>query len=164
MIKPKNNIMPNKWRYGVGIILLNKKREVFMGERLDNRGAWQMPQGGLNKNENALDGAKRELYEETGVTSIRNIYESKDWFSYKLPPELSKRLWKGKYIGQKQKWFVFEHRKDDHEINLKSTKKPEFISWKWVDFKDITDNIVFFKKELYLKIIEEFSGVIYNYE
>ena len=135
-----------------------------MGERIDNRGAWQMPQGGvkLSKNECLLSAAKRELFEETGVRNIDFICQSNSWHYYYLPNYLSKKLWKGKFIGQKQKWFAFKFLGTDNEIKIKQENiKPEFCSWKWVAPKNVTDLIINFKKDTYEKVLKEFS-VIYN--
>ena len=147
------------WRLGVGIILINKKNKIFMGERIDNRGAWQMPQGGVNVaiNESLDNAAKRELYEETGVKSAKIINKSEGWYYYYLPETLQTKLWGGKFLGQKQKWFLFSFEGTDEEINLQTDKKPEFNNWQWVRAQDILSNIVDFKKEIYQKVLKEFK-------
>ena len=150
------------WRVSVGIVLFNSKKDIFMGERIDNKGAWQMPQGGvkLNKNECLLNAAKRELFEETGVKSINFICESNKWHYYYLPKFLSKKLWKGKFKGQKQKWFAFEFIGKDDEINIKPEDiKPEFCNWKWVSPSNVCKLIINFKKDTYEKVLNEFSNI-----
>ncbi len=150
------------WRLSVGIVLFNKKKNIFMGERIDNKGAWQMPQGGVNlsKNECLLNAAKRELLEETGVKTINYICQSNKWHYYYLPSYLSNKLWKGKFIGQKQKWFAFDFLGKDDEINVNQENfKPEFCSWKWVAPSNVCNLIINFKKDTYKKVLEEFSSI-----
>ena len=150
------------WRLGVGIVLFNKKKNIFMGERIDNKGAWQIPQGGVNlsKNECLLSAAKRELFEETGISSIKYICESKEWHYYYLPNYLSKKLWRGKFIGQKQKWFAFDFLGSEEEIKVKQENiKPEFCSWKWVSPDKVSDLIINFKKDIYKKVLCEFQSI-----
>ena len=147
------------WRLGVGITLINQENKIFMGERIDNKGAWQMPQGGVNiaKNESLDNAAKRELYEETGVKTAKIINQSEGWYYYYLPENLQTRLWGGKFLGQKQKWFLFSFEGTDEEVNLQVDKKPEFNNWQWVDSQDVLHNIVVFKKEIYQKVLREFE-------
>ncbi len=149
------------WRLGVGIVLINQQNKIFMGERIDNKGAWQMPQGGVNItiNENLDIAAKRELYEETGVRTVKIINQSEDWYYYKLPRNLKNRLWGGKFLGQKQKWFLFSFEGTDEEINLQADKKPEFYNWKWANPHDVLKNVVDFKKEIYQQILSEFKFI-----
>ena len=147
-------------RLGVGIILLNKDNEVFVGKRKDNPiDKWQMPQGGIDNNEKPLDAMKRELEEETSVTNIKILKEVNSWLEYELPPHLLGKIWKGKYRGQTQKWFIVRFIGSDKEINLK-TKKPEFIEWKWISHKLLTEVIVDFKKNVYKKLEVEISDFI----
>ena len=147
------------WRLGVGIILINHENKIFMGERIDNKGAWQMPQGGVNisKNESLDNAAKRELYEETGIKTAKIINQTKGWYYYYLPESLQTKLWGGKFLGQKQKWFLFSFYGEDEEINLQTDKKPEFNNWQWVNTQDVLNNIVNFKKEIYQKVLKEFE-------
>ena len=142
-------------RLGVGIVLLNDNNEVFVGKRIDNpENFWQMPQGGVDENENFLDAAKRELEEETGVKSTKLIKEIDGWLSYNLPKNLVGKIWKGKYRGQKQKWFIMRFLGKNNEINIK-TKKPEFINWKWIKHSKLPDVATNFKINIYKKISEE---------
>ena len=147
-------------RLGVGIILLNKDNEVFVGKRKDNPiDKWQMPQGGIDNNEKPLDAMKRELEEETSVTNIKILKEINSWLEYELPPHLLGKIWKGKYRGQTQKWFIVRFIGNDKEINLK-TKRPEFIEWRWISHKLLTEVIVDFKKNVYKKLEVEISDFI----
>ena len=147
-------------RLGVGIILLNKDNEVFVGKRKDNPiDKWQMPQGGIDNNEKPIDAMKRELEEETSITNIKILKEVNSWLEYELPPHLLGKIWKGKYRGQTQKWFIVRFIGSDKEINLK-TKKPEFIEWRWISHKLLTEVIVDFKKSVYKKLEVEISDFI----
>jgi len=149
-------------RLGVGIVLLNHENNVFVGKRIDNpRNSWQMPQGGVNQNENFLEAAKRELEEETGIKSVKLIKELDGWFKYDLPKDLLGKIWKGKYRGQKQKWFVMKFLGELDEINVK-TKNPEFFEWKWIKQSQLTDIAVHFKKDIYKKIMRELNSLILN--
>ena len=139
-------------RLGVGIILLNQKNNIFVGKRIDNpKNYWQMPQGGVEKNENLVQAARRELKEETSIKSIELIKEIDEWLIYYLPDNLLGKIWKGKYGGQKQKWFIFRFVGKDQEINIK-TKNPEFLDWKWINSEKLTDIVVKFKLNIYKKI------------
>ena len=146
-------------RIGVGIILLNKKNKVFVGKRIDNpKNFWQMPQGGVDKNENLLQAAKRELEEETGIKSVELVKELKQWLQYDLPKNLLGKIWGGKYRGQNQKWFIMNFIGKDDEINIK-TKNPEFLDWKWIKIAELPKIAVNFKIELYKKIKEELESL-----
>ena len=148
-------------RVCVGVVLLNHKNNVFVGKRIDNpKNFWQMPQGGVCQNENLLQAAKRELEEETGVKSIKVIKELDGWFEYDLPKNLL-GIWKGKYRGQKQKWFVMKFIGKTDEINVK-TKNPEFLDWKWIDSSELPNIAVKFKVEIYKKIKEELESLSLN--
>ena len=140
-------------RIGVGIILLNQENKVFVGKRIDNQKGdrWQMPQGGIDENENYLQAARRELREETSIKTVKVIKELKEWLIYELPKNLLGKIWKGKYRGQKQKWFVVRFLGHDSEINI-NTKYPEFIEWKWIDIEKLPSQIVLFKKHVYEEI------------
>ena len=145
-------------RQGVGIIVLNENNKVFVGRRKDNPiNKWQMPQGGIDKNEKPLNAMKRELAEETSITKIKVLKEIDNWLEYELPPNLLGKIWKGKYRGQKQKWFIVKFIGKEDEINLK-TKNPEFIEWKWIDYNLLPDVIVSFKKEVYKKLKNEIKN------
>ena len=149
-------------RTGVGVVLLNSENKVFVGKRIDNpKDFWQMPQGGIDQNENFLQAAKRELAEETGVKSVKLIKELDGWLEYNLPKNLLGKIWKGKYRGQKQKWFIMKFQGKNDEINI-NTKKPEFIDWKWVRISQLPDIVVNFKIEIYKKIKEELDYLDLN--
>ena len=142
-------------RTGVGIVVLNSKNKVFVGKRKDNPfDKWQMPQGGVDQNESLLVAMKRELEEETSIKKIVILKEFNHWLEYELPENLIGKIWKGKYRGQKQKWFIVKFIGDDNEINI-NTKYPEFIEWKWIEIDSLPDLIVKFKKKLYEKVLIE---------
>ena len=144
-------------RIGVGIILLNNNNHVFVGKRKDNPGnKWQMPQGGVDKGENFITAMKRELYEETSIKNIKIIKELEKIYEYELPKNLVGIIWKGKFRGQKQKWFIVKFLGQDSEINLE-TKNPEFIEWQWVEPQKLPNLIVDFKKNLYTKLLKEIN-------
>ena len=154
----KEKILP--LRIGVGIVVLNNDNKVFVGKRKDNPiDKWQMPQGGVEKNEDYVDAMKRELFEETSVTSIKILKEFDEWLEYELPNNLVGIIWKGKFRGQKQKWFIVKFIGNESEINLK-TKHPEFIEWKWIDYNLLPDVIVHFKKRVYEKLKIELKNFI----
>ena len=156
------NLETLPYRDGVGVVLLNKDNKVFVAKRIDNsKNFWQMPQGGKNKGEKNLDAALRELCEETSIKNVTMIKEIEGTISYNLPKNLLGIIWKGKYKGQIQKWFIMKFNGKDEEINLK-TKKPEFLEWKWIDIDKITDNVVDFKKDVYKKLKSEIKRVISN--
>ena len=142
-------------RTGVGIIVLNKNNKVFVGKRKDNpNDKWQMPQGGVDKGEDFKTAMKRELAEETSIKSIKILKEIETMYQYELPENLLGIIWKGKFKGQKQKWFITRFLGSDSEINL-NTKFPEFVEWKWLEPKKLPDVIVDFKKKLYLNLANE---------
>ena len=147
-------------RTGVGIILLNNKNQVFVGKRKDNPGdKWQMPQGGVEDGEDFLTTMKRELFEETNIKKIKIIKEIEQMYEYELPKNLIGIIWKGKFRGQKQKWFITKFTGDENEINL-NTEHPEFVEWKWIDIKMLPNVIVEFKKDLYLNLLKEIKLII----
>lgn len=142
-------------RIGVGVIVLNDENKVFVGKRKDNPvDKWQMPQGGVDKNEDYIDAMKRELNEETSIKNIKVLKEFNEWLEYELPKNLLGIIWKGKFRGQKQKWFIARFNGSDSEINI-NTKYPEFIEWKWIEMHKLPDVIVDFKKDIYKKILIE---------
>jgi len=142
-------------RSGVGIVLLNKENKVFVAKRIDNpKNFWQMPQGGIDKGEDFYTAALRELKEETSITSIKLIKEIEGNFTYILPDNLIGIIWKGKFKGQKQKWFIMRFTGNKSEINIK-TKHPEFLDWKWIDLENLTEIAVPFKLEVYKKLTPE---------
>lgn len=148
------------YREGVGILLLNKKLEVFVGKRINSKiDAWQMPQGGANEQELFKDAALRELKEETGIINVEVIAESKNWIYYDIPGYLVPKLWNGKYRGQKQKWFLLKFLGKNSEIDL-DNDIPEFSDWKWVKLEELPNIIVPFKRNLYINIMEEFMDKI----
>jgi len=156
----ENNQLP--LRIGVGIVLLNHENNIFVGKRIDNpKNSWQMPQGGVDQNENFLQAAKRELEEETGIKSVKLIKALDGWLKYDLPENLLGKLWNGKYRGQKQKWFVMKFLGKTDEINVK-TKNPEFFDWKWIKPSELTKIVVNFKVDIYKKIKEELSALNIN--
>ncbi len=147
-------------RIGVGAIVLNHENKVFVGKRKDNPiDKWQMPQGGVDRNESFLMALKRELNEETSIKNIEIIKELDGWYEYELPKNLLGIIWKGKFRGQKQKWFVVRFKGKESEINLK-TEHPEFIEWKWVEMDDLPKIIVEFKKNVYQKLLIELKKFI----
>ncbi len=147
-------------RDGVGVIILNKKDKVFVGRRKDNPvNNWQMPQGGVDEGEDYITAMKRELLEETSIQNIKIIKEIDKIYQYELPENLIGIIWKGKYRGQKQKWFITRFLGEEKEINL-NTKHAEFIDWKWIEPKLLPEVIVNFKKDLYLNLLKEINLVI----
>ncbi len=147
-------------RTGVGIVVLNSKNKVFVGKRKDNPfDKWQMPQGGVDLNEPLIKAMKRELVEETSIKNIKILKEFNQWLEYELPKNLVGKIWKGKFRGQKQKWFVVRFLGSDDEINI-DTKRPEFIEWQWVDIEKLPELIVLFKKHLYEEITKELKEYI----
>ena len=154
----KNQTLP--LRSGVGIVVLNKDNKIFVAKRIDNpKNFWQMPQGGVNHGENFLKAAYRELEEETSIKNVELIKELDGLIEYELPPHLLGIIWKGKYRGQKQKWFVVRFLGEDSEINI-NTKNPEFLDWKWIELDKITDEVVDFKLNVYKNVKEKVKKII----
>ena len=148
----KKNLHNLPLRNGVGIVVLNNTNKVFVGKRIDNpKKFWQMPQGGIDPGEEYFSAALRELKEETGIENVELIKEINETLTYELPSNLLGIIWKGKYRGQKQRWFIVRFKGNDSEINLK-THKPEFLDWKWIDIDEINKVAVNFKLEVYNKI------------
>ena len=157
-MKKKNKDLP--LRTGVGIVVLNKKNQVFLAKRIDNpKNFWQMPQGGVDKDEDFYAAAIRELEEETSIKTVKLVKEIDELTTYLLPDHLVGIIWKGKYKGQKQKWFVVRFEGEEDEINI-NTKHPEFLDWKWVNVENLTDEIVKFKFHVYKKIQKELKYII----
>ena len=147
-------------RIGVGIIVLNHENKIFVGKRKDNPiDKWQMPQGGVDKGEDFITAMKRELKEETSIDNIKIIKEIDGWLEYELPKNLLGIIWKGKFRGQKQKWFIVRFTGTDSEINLE-TKYPEFIEWKWIEMNKLPEVIVNFKRNVYVKLLSELKKFI----
>tara|TARA_B100000575_G_scaffold141836_1_gene113120 strand:+ start:284 stop:763 length:480 start_codon:yes stop_codon:yes gene_type:complete len=149
-------------RSGVGIVVVNKSNKVFVAKRIDNqKNFWQMPQGGVNDGEDFLTAAYRELEEETSMKNVKLINELNGFITYNLPNQLIGVIWKGKYKGQKQKWFLMRYLGKDSEINI-HTKKPEFLDWKWVDLKEITELVVDFKLHVYQEVQKQVEKILVN--
>ena len=148
------------YRPCVGLMLVNAQGHVFVGQRIDNPGpAWQMPQGGVDAGEDPRAAALRELWEETGITAdkVRVEAESAGWIPYDLPHDLVPRIWKGRFRGQEQKWFLMRFQGVDGDVNIK-TEHPEFSQWRWLAPQDLVANIVPFKREVYARVLQEFEA------
>jgi putative (di)nucleoside polyphosphate hydrolase len=148
--------LDDDYRMGVGVVLLNQLNQVFVAKRIDTPSAWQMPQGGIDKGEAPHETVMRELTEEIGTDRAEIIAETKDWLIYDLPEGLSKKVWGGKYKGQKQKWFAMRFTGTDTDIDLTADKHPEFSEWKWTSMDQLVELIVPFKRPLYENIVREF--------
>ena len=147
-------------RNGVGIVVLNNKNKVFVARRIDNpKNFWQMPQGGVDEGEDLISAAYRELEEETSIKNVKLLKELNGTTTYILPDHLLGIIWRGKYKGQKQKWFLMRYLGDDKEVNVK-TKKPEFLDWKWIELELITDVVVDFKFNVYKQLKEQIKKII----
>lgn len=147
------------YRQNVGVMVLNAQGQVFVGQRKDNAvAAWQMPQGGIDKGEDARTAALRELEEETGIAPdlVKIVTQSEDWIPYDLPHALVPKLWKGRYRGQEQKWFLMQFSGTDADVNIQ-TEHPEFSAWRWLDSADLVNNIVPFKRDVYVRVVEAFK-------
>ena len=156
----KKNFSALPLRSGVGIIVLNKDNKVFVAKRIDNpKNFWQMPQGGVDEGENFLNAAYRELEEETSIKNVELIKELDGMITYELPDRLLGIIWKGKYRGQKQKWFLMRFVGEDQEIDIR-TKNPEFLDWKWIELDQITEVVVDFKLHVYKELKEKIKEVI----
>jgi len=153
---------PKDYRPNVGMMIINQKKEIFVGKRIDHPSDfWQMPQGGIDAQEIPSIAALREMEEEVGIkeNKVEILTESQDWYYYSIPKDLAKTLWKGKYKGQRQKWFLFKFKGADKDINI-HTEHPEFSDYKWVTKDFLVPNIVPFKKEIYEKLLVEFKDYL----
>ena len=152
--------MDEKYRRCVGMMIINNNKKILVGKRIDHpSGFWQMPQGGIDENENPEEAVWREMMEEIGTNKAELIKVSNQWIKYKIPNETLKTLpWGKKYVGQKQKWFVFKFNGKDSDINV-GTENPEFSEWKWAQINSLIDNIVPFKRKVYSLILKEFSEI-----
>ena len=144
------------YRLGVGAVLLNADGQVFVAERIDTPGAWQMPQGGIDADEDPREAAMRELEEEIGTANAEIIAETDDWLAYDLPKAVRKKVWKGRFRGQKQMWYAMRFKGQDADIDLEAHKHPEFSKWRWAEMADLPDLIVPFKRGLYVDIVKSF--------
>ncbi len=156
---PKVDVASLPYRRGVGIVLINRAGKVFVAERIDTPGAWQMPQGGIDKGERPRATAKRELREEIGTDKARIIAATRDWLRYDLPEPMRARMWKGRYRGQEQKWFLMLFTGNDSDIDLAGAH-PEFARWKWMSFRQLPRVIVGFKRKIYREVVREFAAAV----
>lgn len=162
MARSANGAVPGRYRPGVGIMLLNRRGDVFVARRTDVRGeAWQMPQGGIDRGEEPRAAALRELREEIGTDRATILAESKGWLSYDLPAELVDKARHRHWRGQRQKWFIMRFTGDERDIDL-ATEHPEFEAWKWVSVKDLPDLVVSFKRQVYLDLVSEFPELAFG--
>tara|TARA_B100001057_G_scaffold88906_1_gene85097 strand:- start:1140 stop:1613 length:474 start_codon:yes stop_codon:yes gene_type:complete len=153
---------PNDFRPNVGMMILSESNKIFVGKRIDHPSEfWQMPQGGIDNDENPSIASLREMEEEVGLkkNKVELITQSSDWYYYYLPKDLAETMWKGKFKGQRQMWFLYKLIGSDQDINI-HTKHPEFSDWKWVNKDFLVPNIVPFKKKTYTKVLEEFKNYL----
>tara|TARA_B110000003_G_scaffold206618_1_gene205479 strand:- start:114 stop:599 length:486 start_codon:yes stop_codon:yes gene_type:complete len=158
----KINIDKLPYRPNVGIMVVNKDGHIFVAKRIDHYSdAWQMPQGGIEPDEDLQTAALRELHEETGISDnkVDQVAEIEEWITYDLPTNLIPQLWNGKYRGQKQKWFLMKFLGDDADIDIE-TQHPEFSSWKWIAPEELPQTIVSFKRDVYVRVLDEFQSFI----
>ena len=158
----KINLDKLPYRPNVGIMVVNKDGHIFVAKRIDHYSdAWQMPQGGIEPDEDLQTAALRELHEETGISDnkVDQVAEIEEWITYDLPTNLIPQLWNGKYRGQKQKWFLMKFLGDDADIDIE-TQHPEFSSWKWIAPEELPQTIVSFKRDVYVRVLDEFQRFI----
>ena len=156
----RKNFSDLPFRQGVGMMIVDKYKRVFVGKRVESRAnGWQMPQGGIDLGETPSAAALREMQEEIGSNQGNIIAESKYWYSYRVPNFLIPKLWGGKYCGQRQKWFLIKFTGEDSNINI-NTEHPEFDQWKWVDFRELLFDIIPFKLKLYKQVVDEFKELL----
>ncbi|WP_169566179.1 RNA pyrophosphohydrolase [Sneathiella limimaris] len=154
---PQQNL---PYRPCAGIMLINDQAQIFVGKRIDMQSEhWQMPQGGIDPGEDPLEAAKRELLEEIGTDKAELVKEIPNWLTYDLPDHLIGKVWKGRYRGQKQRWFLFRFTGEDQDIDLE-TEHPEFSEWKWTSKSDLVNQIVPFKRDIYIRIVNHFDSHI----
>lgn len=150
------------YRRCAGVVLINKEGLIFTGQRLDSTiPAWQMPQGGIDKDEKPKEAALRELHEETGVEAqlVTKLAKTREWLTYDLPDDMMGVAWGGKYRGQKQKWFLFQFHGQDSDVNIQ-TKHPEFSVWSWKPWTEVLEGIVPFKRMVYAQVFNEFRDYL----
>lgn len=145
------------YRPGVGMVIFNRHGKVFVAERIDNPDSWQMPQGGIDEGEAPEVAVFREMEEEIGTRNAEILGIIDEWFYYDFPPATAKRLWDGKYRGQRQKWIALRFLGEDSEINLTSHTDPEFSQWRWISVAGLLDHVVYFKRDLYERVMKEFA-------
>lgn len=155
--RPDPETLP--YRPCAGVMLINRAGLVWVGRRIDTPDGWQMPQGGIDIGEDARDAAMRELTEEIGTAKASIIGETRDWLTYDLPPELLGKAWKGRYRGQKQKWFACRFHGSDADIDVHGVDHPEFDDWRWVEASALVDLIVPFKRSVYAALVAELGDL-----
>jgi len=158
---PKTKI----YRPNVGIVIFNSEKKIWCGKRIDvkTKEAWQLPQGGIDSKETPLQAAQREVYEETGIKSIKKVSLIDDWIKYDLPIDIAKNKWNGRFSGQMQKWFLFYFYGNENEININISNNPEFSEWKWEEEKYIKNNVTKFRKSVYKTVFNNFNKTIIEY-
>lgn len=150
---------PHRYRRGVGALVFNSKGKVLVARRIGMTGAWQLPQGGLHRDEDPRSAVKRELLEEIGTDRLEVIAEYPGWLRYELPELIRGKVWKGKYCGQEQRWFAFRFTGNDSDIDLAAHGHPEFDAWRWVEIRQLPALAVAFKRRLYEQLVDHFEGV-----
>lgn len=148
---------PRPYREGVGAVIFNPAGLVWVGQRIDTPGAWQLPQGGIDAGENPRDAILREVAEEIGTDRVDILGEAPEWLAYDLPAEIAGRAWAGRFRGQRQKWFALRFNGTDADIDLAAHGQPEFASWQWVPLASLPDSIVAFKRQVYVQLVAVFA-------